>query len=170
MNFIQFKKLLLITLFSCIFTLSQSAIAAGDLSVTKSIELDAAPTTVWKMIGGFNHLDVWHPVVTGSELQGKGMKPGDIRVLSLANGASITEKLIAHSDEQKTYTYAITESPLPVKDYVSTITVSTASDGKSQVEWRSTFNANDAPDSKAVETITGIYDAGLNTLAKHFNP
>lgn len=159
----------MITVLSSLCVLSQTAVSAGNLSVTKEVSLNAAPDTVWKMIGEFNALDVWHPVVIDSQLKGEGMKPGDVRVLSLGNGAKITEKLVVHSDAKKTYTYAITESPLPVMDYVSTITVTESDGGMSNVEWKSTFNANNAPDETAIETIAGIYDAGLNNLAKHFN-
>jgi len=160
----------MVVAFSSLCLLSQMAMSVGKLSVTKEISLNASPVTVWKMIGGFNELDVWHPVVVGSQLEvGEGEKPGDIRILSLDNGAKITEKLVVYSDTNKTYTYAITASPLPVADYVSTISVTQSDSGMSKVKWTSTFNASNAPDEKAVETITGIYDAGLRNLAKHFN-
>jgi polyketide cyclase/dehydrase/lipid transport protein len=169
MNINKLKSIIIIAVLSSVCVLSQTSVAAGSLAVTKEVSINAAPDTVWKMVGGFNELDMWHPVVVNSQLQGKGVKVGDIRILTLGNGAKITEKLVVHSDAKKTYTYAITESPLPVMDYVSTISVFEAEDGMSKVEWKSTFNANDAPDDKAVETIAGIYDAGLNNLVKHFN-
>lgn len=166
---IKLKKGLSVAIVSAACLLTQTAFAAGSLTVKKEAEINAAPDTVWKMIGGFNELDVWHPVVVNSTLQGDGLKAGDIRVLTLGNGAKITEKLVVHSDNKKTYTYAITDSPLPVQNYVSTISVITKNDGASVVEWKSTFNAKDAPNDKAIETIAGVYDAGLNNLVKHFN-
>ncbi len=170
MNINKIKNIIIVAVFSSICVLSQTTIAAGKLNVTKEVSINAAPDTVWKMVGGFNELDVWHPVVVNSQLlQGKGLKPGSIRVLTLGDGAKIKEKLVVRSDSKKTYTYAIIESPLPVKDYVSTITVTKVGDGKSKVEWKSTFNANNAADDKAIETIAGVYDAGLNNLIKDFN-
>lgn len=56
----------------------------------------------------------------------------------------------------------ILKSPLPVKNYVSTLTVSPTSDGKSLVKWTSIFDANGADDAKAKEVVGGIYDAGLS--------
>ena len=165
----KLKNIFTIALLASICVLSQSTVAAGNLTVTKEVSLNASPETVWKLVGGFNDMDVWHPVVVASKLSGAGMKSGDVRVLSLGNGAKITEKLVVHSDAKRTYTYAITESPLPVMDYVSTITVSGAEDGMSKVEWKSSFIANQAADEKAVATIAGIYDAGLGNLEKHFN-
>jgi Polyketide cyclase / dehydrase and lipid transport len=170
MNLSKAKYPLILVVFSSLCIFSHLSLSVGNLSVSKEINLNASPDTVWKMIGDFNDFDVWHPVVVGSELKtGVGVEPGDIRILFLGNGTKITEKLVVYSKAKKTYTYAITESPLPVMDYVSTISVSNSGEGKSKVEWSSTFNANNAPDDKAIETIVAVYDAGLKNLAKHFN-
>lgn len=143
---------------------------AGNLTVSKEVTVNASPETTWKMIGDFNHLDVWHPVVVASQLkQGDSQSTGAVRLLTLGNGATITEKLVSNNNASRTYTYAITESPLPVADYVSTITVSEAEGGKATVIWSSSFDANGASDEEAENTISGIYDAGLNNLNKHFN-
>ena len=129
--------------------------------------MNASPDTTWKMIGDFNHLDVWHPVVVSSALTHG--ESSDVRLLTLGNGATITEKQVSRNDADRSYTYAITKSPLPVADYISTISVSPAADGKSTVTWRSSFDANGVTDDEAVNAIAGIYDAGLNNLDKHFN-
>jgi len=149
---------------------SSFSVFAGGLTVSQSIRVDASPETTWKMIGNFNHLDVWHPVVVASELtSGTSQSLGAIRVLTLGNGAQITEKLVANDNANKTYSYAITESPLPVDDYVGTIKVTAIADGKSMVTWSSTFDAKNATDEESKASTLGIYDAGLNNLAKHFN-
>ncbi len=142
-------------------------VSAGELSVSKQTIVNASPTTTWKMIGDFNHFDVWHPVVVASELtKGTGDAAGSIRVLTLGNGAQITEKLLSHGANQ--YSYAITESPLPVDGYVSVIEVSPTSDGKSLVKWSSSFDAKNATDKEAIDAIAGVYDAGLTNLKKNF--
>lgn len=41
---------------------------AGGLNVSKEVTVNASADVTWKMIGNFNHLDVWHPVVISSEL------------------------------------------------------------------------------------------------------
>ena len=149
------NKYILLSFFIAISGFALHANAKGGLKVEQSMELNTNPETVWKMIGDFNHLDVWHPVVVGSSVSGNNNAPGAIRILTLADGANITEKLVAHSTSDKTYTYAITESPLPISDYVSTISISSAANGKSLVTWSSSFNANGVDDSKAQEIITG---------------
>jgi len=138
---------------------------AGHLNVSKEVTVNASPDTTWKMIGDFNHLDVWHPVVVNST----STDNNTLRVLTLGNGATITEKEVSRDDANRSYTYEIKESPLPVSGYVSTISVTPAADGKATVKWTSSFDAKDASDEDAVNAIAGVYDAGLNNLDKHFN-
>jgi mxaD protein len=158
------------TTVTAILLTSAVASFAGDLTVSKNVTVNASPETTWKMIGNFNHLDVWHPVVVASKLlQGNGQTAGAERLLTLGNGATITEDLVSLNNGAKSYTYKIVKSPLPIADYVSTIRVSPAADGKATVTWSSTFDANGASDEEAINTISGIYDAGLNSLDKHFN-
>ena len=84
---------------SVLLLTASMASVAGSLEVNKEITINASPATTWKMIGGFNHLDVWHPVVVASELtSGKEDTAGAVRILTLGNGAAITEKLLAHNN------------------------------------------------------------------------
>ena len=126
------------------------------------------PATAWKLIGNFQGRDVWQPAMAGSTGMGSGTAAGATRVLSLVGGGTINEKLTAYSAAKRSLTYAITKSPLPVKNYVSTMAVSPAADGKSVVKWTSTFDVNGADDAKAKEVIGGIYDAGLGKATAIF--
>jgi carbon monoxide dehydrogenase subunit G len=174
----KFKLFLITIAFASLCTHSQLSMSVGSLSVSREVELNAPSKTVWKMIGDFDEADVWIPIVVDSQLKtGEGVKPGDIRVLILDNGIKLTEKLVIYSDTRKTYTYAITgtkvkprsELHIPIMDYVATISVTELDAGMSKVQWRSTFNANNVPDEMAIETVANVYDAGMNSLAKHFN-
>ena len=165
-------KKISVTLISAIlmmFILSNTVTAKGNLSVSKDIELNASPETVWKLIGPFNNLDAWHPMIIDSKMQGDESQAGTTRTLTLGDGAKIFEKLLAHSNSDLSYSYAITKSPLPVKDYVSSISIAAIKDGKSLVTWTSTFDAFNASNEKATEVITGVYNAGLENLAALFN-
>jgi mxaD protein len=144
-----------------------TAFSAGTLTVEREAVINAPPQKVWKMIGEFNHLDVWHPAVASSTLAGSGTNPGDVRTLTLGDGATITEKLVAI--DNSSYTYSIETSPLPVDHYVSTLSVKADDGGGSIVKWSSSFDAKGAPDDTAKEVIAGIYDAGLGRLSNYFN-
>ncbi|MCJ2135860.1 SRPBCC family protein [Methylobacterium sp. J-026] len=136
--------------------------SAQALEVTKSVDIAAAPETVWKTVGGFCGIGDWHPVIEKCALSKKGGK--DVRTLSLKGGGTIVEEEEARSDKKMDYTYTILEGPLPVTDYHSTIMVAKAGTG-SKVTWTGTFKAKGAPDDKAKEAIAGVYEAGLKGLA-----
>lgn len=140
----------------------------GALTVSRQISVDAPAASVWKYIGNFNALDVWHPAVAKSELtRGSGVKNGDIRVLTLGDGAQIIEKLVSFDNDRRSYAYTIEKGPLPVKNYRSRLEVS-EKDGKTLVTWSSTFDAAGAPNDKAVEIIGGVYDGGLARIVNNF--
>lgn len=163
------KKMMATMISTGLLAFSVHSYAAGALSVNKEIIVDAAPATVWKMVGNFNGLDVWHPVVVGSELvTGINDNVGAERLLTLGNGATIKEKLLDYSEKNQSYSYAILESPLPVKNYESTVQVSAAENGKTKVSWSSSFDASGASNDDAVNAITGVYDAGLNQVQHNF--
>ena len=167
MNITRSAKTTISILF--LFGVFQSAYAGGMLSASKEVYLDANAETVWKMIGNYNHLDVWHPAVVETSLQGTGEMEGDIRILTLGNGATITEVLLSHDNNNYSYRYKITDSPLPVADYVSSVSVYDEGNMKSRVVWESTFTEFNATATEAEDAINGVYAAGLGTLEKHFN-
>lgn len=131
--------------------------------VSMTQDLNVSADQLWQMIGHFNALPDWHPAVENSELS----KAGQTRTLSLAGGGTIVEKLESADDDSKTYTYSIVDSPLPVKNYVSTIKVSGSGDNAT-VEWSSEFDAAGLPDNDAMKAIEGVYQAGLDNLKKMF--
>ena len=148
--------------------LAAGAFAAGSLSVSREITVDRPPATVWKLLGEFNALDVWLPPVLNSAFTGSPTQAGAVRVLDLGNDASVTEQLLAYSSADRRYTYAFLKSPLPVKNYVATLELSTAPEGKTLIKWHSTFDAAGVPDEQARQAILGIYDAGLAKAAAIF--
>jgi mxaD protein len=149
------------------FLLATSA-HGGSLSVSREITVDRTPATVWKLLGEFNALDVWLPPVQSSASTGVPTRPGAIRVLDLGNNARVTEKLLAYDGAKRSYSYAFVKSPLPVKEYVATIELREAPDGRTLVRWHSTFDAAGVPDDQAKQAILGIYEAGLARVALIF--
>ena len=130
--------------------------------VRMSTELDVSSQEVWDLIGGFNALPDWHPAIEKSELE----KAGSMRRLSLVGGGTIIEKLEKKDDHNRIYSYSIIDSPLPVANYVATISVTDLGQGKTKVEWSSEFKPSGASETDAVKVIQGIYQAGLDNLKK----
>jgi hypothetical protein len=143
------------------------AAAAEAVTVSKEVVLPLAPAALWAKVGDFNGLNTWHPAIAQSEIvSGENNATGAHRKLTLADGAVVVEELAARDDAGMTLTYTIVEGPLPVVDYRSTLTVVPEGEG-SKLSWSGTFKpAAGVEAAKAQEIIGGIYQAGLDNLAK----
>ncbi|MDH3581612.1 MAG: SRPBCC family protein [Hyphomicrobiales bacterium] len=130
--------------------------------VSMSTDLNVSADDLWKLVGGFNALPDWHPAVEKSELT----EEGQTRTLSLAGGGTIVEKLEKVDDGARTYSYVIVDSPLPVANYTSTMTVS-GEGANSTVEWSSEFDALGS-EQDAISAVQGVYQAGFDNLKKMF--
>lgn len=132
------------------------------LDVSKSVEIAAPPAKVWATIGDFCGIGSWHPAIekcAPSTKDGKMM-----RTLSLKGGGTIVEEQLSRNEGGMDYSYAIVEGPLPVSDYKSTLAVAPSGSG-STVTWKGNFKAKGAPDTVAVDAITGIYESGLKAIS-----
>ncbi|APH57238.1 Hypothetical protein GbCGDNIH6_1407 [Granulibacter bethesdensis] len=139
------------------------ATPALAVDVTKSVHIAASPAKVWSTIGKFCGIATWHPAVTKCELV--DVAGAEQRTLSLKGGGTIVEQQVDRNDAKKSYTYTIQESPLPVANYKSTISVTPAKGG-SEVAWVGHFDAKGASDAEAAKVIAGIYEGGLAGIAK----
>jgi Polyketide cyclase / dehydrase and lipid transport len=150
------------TLLVCAALLASTAIAHA-VDVSKTVASAAAPDAVWARIGDFCGIAKWHPAVGKCEMAEKD--GATWRTLSLKGGGAIIEKQLARDDKAMSYSYAITESPLPVANYQSTISV-TPNGAGSTIIWVGKFDAKGATEEEAAKVMSGIYEAGLAELAK----
>ncbi|MGE0383847.1 MAG: SRPBCC family protein [Gammaproteobacteria bacterium] len=151
---------------------------AGDapvLTVTRSVEIAAPAGEVWERVKDFDGLNKWHPAVAKAEIvEGGNNAPGAVRLLTLGDGGTIREKLLAYDAKGRSMKYNILEGVLPVSSYESTIKVEEASKQASKVTWAGSFKrkdtgpapAKDADDATATSTIEGVYQGGLDNLKK----
>ncbi len=144
--------------------LAGSAMAA---EISKQLDVAVAPDKAWAAVGEFCGIGDWHPAVATCELSSQGKDK--IRTLSLKGGGTIVEKLVKWEPRKHSYTYAIISSPLPVSDYVSTISVSPHGDSGSRLVWKGKFSPV-GDEAKAKEVIAGIYTDGLAGIAKKAAP
>jgi mxaD protein len=149
--------------------------AAPRLTTSKTITIDAPASKVWHAAKDFNGLNTWHPAIATDEIvEGKNNTVGAVRLLTLKGGGTIKEKLLAFDPASRSYKYAIVEGVIPVSDYTSTFVVKSAGKTKSVVTWTGHFkrkNVGDNPgdkenDKTAVDTISGVYQGGLDNLKK----
>jgi hypothetical protein len=88
-----------------------------------------------------------------------------LRTLTAKNGATIKEKLVESDD--RSYSYEIIESPLPVKNYHAKLWVEESDrPNRTVIHWDAEFDANGASDDEAKKRINDILAAGLKGIKK----
>src|SRR4051812_28279642 len=102
-----------------------------------SVVLDHPADAVWAVIRPFEHY-AWAGVDVAIGMEGgkAGDQVGAVRSFTMG-GELRRQKLVAHSDLERSYTYRFLEPvPFPVHDYVATIRVTpVAASGQAFVEW-----------------------------------
>lgn len=142
--------------------------ADGAISFSRDVTIDRSPATVWKYVGDFNATDLWHPSVRNSTLTGRSNRPGAIRTLTLTGDSQMVEKLLAYDAAKTRYTYTTLKSPFPIKNCISTLSVSPTTDGKTLLTWSASFDAVDVDEDIATEWVGIAFDGGLGKVATHF--
>ena len=141
--------------------------SASAVEVSREAVIDAAPGRVWQVMGAFCSISEWHPVIARCEEQTVDGAPH--RRLTTQDGGVLLERLLEHDNDGMAYSYSIVESPLPVQDYRSTISVADEG-GKAKVTWRSSFEPKGISGEEAGKIVGGIYDAGLEALKTKVRP
>jgi hypothetical protein len=130
-------------------------------TILRTTDLPVSADRAWAVVGKPESMSQWHPAIQSSQVQGTA------RTCVLPDGAQIHEEIRAHDDGARSYTYVITQSPLPVKDYASTIKVVSLDSGGSRLEWSCSYEPL-APAQEVESMIAGVYDAGLDALVQRF--
>lgn len=133
------------------------------LRAQASRQVSVSPDAAWAVVAGFGGIAQWHPAVAKCDVHDDGGKT--YRTLTLGNGAVLLEKLVANDVGGRSYSYTIEAGPLPVSDYQSTLKVEPQGSG-AILHWDGSFRADGVPSAEAIAIITGIYDAGLDSLVE----
>ncbi len=167
-----------------------SAHGPSRQKVVEKITINASPDKVWALVGDFTNLHVWFPPAHSSSMKGDKVR---VLTLGKEGGPTITEELKQIDNEKMTLKYKIIDMDtvktveykgekydvpaVPVHNYLSILKVA-AVDGGTEVTWTGKFYRvyqlnydNVEPkypeglgDEEAVNTVTAVYQAGLNKL------
>ncbi|HYH20409.1 MAG TPA: SRPBCC family protein [Azospirillum sp.] len=148
-------------LFAATAALLLAAAPALATEVSESVRLSVPVDQVWPSIGPFCGLSDWHPAVEKCELRQDGK--GQMRVITIKGGGMIEERLLRASDTRHQVKYTILSSPLPVKDYVATMSATPSGKGTKLV-WKARFTPNGASEAEARKVISGIFTSGFDGL------
>jgi hypothetical protein len=138
-----------------------------------SAVIPAAPGAVWSVVRDFNGLPNWTPFVAESRIeQNKAADQiGCIRNFRLKDGGKIREQLLALSDYEMSFAYAILESPMGVENYVATLKLAPITEtDQTFAEWQAEFDAApDKVDGLVQHIGRNVFVAGLAALKQRFS-
>ncbi len=147
--------------------LSASAMAGPKDSLTRTMIVQASPDTVWRLIGPFCAIGDWHPAIGSCALDGADHPT---RTLVTRDGQAVFVELeVARNDSAHRYSYSFTSSPLPVSNYVATISVRANGRYGSVITWRGDYLPNPGQEGIAAQALAGIYETGLAAIRDRFN-
>lgn len=141
-----------------------TSVAPGETAATvlKRTTISAPADEVWRTIRDFGGIDRYLVAVAGVELEGSGV--GARRTLTLQSGGQVYERLEHRDGGARTLRYAVIRSPLPVKDYTSTMKVRALGENRSEVTWKAAFAPKGVPMAEAQQVIGGIFEMGFEGL------
>ncbi|MBI3708403.1 MAG: SRPBCC family protein [Proteobacteria bacterium] len=132
--------------------------------------INAPVDKVWAYARDFNGHGKWHPVIAESHVEDG--KPSDqvgcVRNFKLTNGGHLRERLLSFSDRDRTFTYNIIVSPMPIQNYVATFGCKPITEGnKTFVEWFAEFDVAPEYEAQIKEQVgRSTFAAGIVALAK----
>jgi hypothetical protein len=126
--------------------------------------------TVWGYARDFNGHHAWHPLIAESHVEDG--KPSDqvgcVRNFKLTNGGHLRERLLSFSDLDRSFTYNILVSPLPLANYQATFHCLPITEGnKTFVEWYASFDTDPKNEAQLQEQVgRNTFADGIKALAK----
>lgn len=137
---------------------------ANAVEIKKSLPVEGNPAAIWKVASEFCSIQDWHPDFSGCT---QSMKDGVVwRVLTLREGGGKVHEKLTDVDDLS-YTYSITEAPLPLENHTGKIWVEKGSkDGESVLKWEVSFgvSGDEAKTKEVTEAIDGILEKGLANI------
>jgi len=128
----------------------------ANAKVRVTHQMATSADALWKILGDFADLS-WVPAVPRHEFVGTGV--GMLRYMYLDDTYAIVERMDAIDNERRIITYSIPENnPLPVNDYVATMTVHDRGPDRCELEWSCVWSTPiGMTEEEAVENLTRFY-------------
>ena len=118
---------------------------------------------LWNLIGDFGNTPKWSGSPREACVQeGEGI--GALRTLTLADGRQIVDRLDAQGE--RSYSYSIVTSPLPVASYRASMSVTPISDVSCEFTWSGEFEPAGISDEQAVSFFDDVYRSGVAMMEK----
>lgn len=133
-----------------------------SVNVSKSMQIPAE--RVWEAIAGIGGLDRWFPVISACRVIGSGA--GAMRILTLADGGEITDRVELIDHRHRCFQYNRIESPFPVSRYLGTVAVNESADGGSEISWTVEIDVPEAQRDELLVFIQQALSGGIDGLER----
>ena len=126
--------------------------------------VDAPSDKVWAAIRAIGGLDRWFPVISSCRVEGEGVDA--IRILSLADGGEMRDRIEEINDQARRFRYLRIEHPFPVSFYEGTVTVRDAGNGNSEVTWAVETDVAEKAREEFIPMISAALSDGIAGLER----
>lgn len=127
------------------------------IDVVGRVETAVSADTAWTLLGGFDGLPSWIPMIWTSVLEDGGR----LRRLTTADGATIVERLLRFDEGERFYSYAYVSGPDPVENYVGRVAVEESGSDRCIITWGSRFLPVGLSDAEATKRYQEAYTSAL---------
>ena len=135
------------------------------MEVRVSEEIAAPAAKVWALMRGFGDVMQWMEGLERCELEGSGI--GAVRTITMPGGLRIQERLESFDDVGRRFSYAIIgNSPLPLREYLSTVQIRETGPTRCEVAWDGHFEPRAGSEAAMQQMVRGIYTNGIASLRK----
>ena len=130
--------------------------------------INAPIDKVWAYARDFNGHGEWHPLIAESAIEdGRSSdQVGCIRNFNLTNGGNLREQLLSFSDLDRSFTYNILVSPMPIQNYIATFHCLPVTEGdQTFVEWYANFDVSEENEVQIKRQVgQDTFAAGIKAL------
>ena len=134
--------------------------------VVVAVEIPTDVEVVWREIGSFQAIDLWHPGL--ASVRATGDAPGDQREAVTRDGHRQLERLRENDARRHYYRYVIESSFMPVRNYEAELRADPAGVGMTVVHWMADFDLTDGSDRTTVPTVQEYFATGLEHLQSRY--
>ena len=158
---------IIITLISLVsVSLSGQELQVIEVETNEILSLDAEQS--WRIVQDWENLHMLAPqTVKSTTVDGHGIN--STWKIELINGSSITEQMVYFDSSRRTMSYIMTETPMPIEDYLAVIKVEPYGIKKSLVSFYTTCKTQKENTENIKSNFKGFQEIYLSNLEKQKN-
>lgn len=134
------------------------------MQVSAEMRIEAPAEDVWSAVKRFDGVTRWAPGVLECTANGEGV--GAVRTLKMRDGMTLCERLETYDDQTRSFSYSIVEGPLPVKDYLSCVSVSDDGD-QCTVSWTTSGEPAGISGEQLEKILGSVCHGSVKALKTH---